>query len=125
MRFLDVAKVSAQSGAGGNGCIESRREKFIEFRGPYGGDGGRGGGWRGHADGVRLQRLARRPLAELQQALAAARHRQGDRPALHDQPAGERRRIEPGALGVVDRRRLAVGQAVGRQVPRGGGGRGS
>src|ERR1700733_15748349 len=44
MRFLDVAKVYAQSGAGGNGCIAFRREKFIEYGGPYGGDGGRGGG---------------------------------------------------------------------------------
>ena len=43
MRFLDVAKVYAASGSGGNGCIAFRREKFIEFGGPYGGDGGRGG----------------------------------------------------------------------------------
>jgi GTP-binding protein len=43
MRFLDVAKVYAQSGAGGNGCIAFRHEKFIEYGGPYGGDGGRGG----------------------------------------------------------------------------------
>jgi GTP-binding protein len=43
MRFLDVAKVYATSGAGGNGCIAFRREKFIEYGGPYGGDGGRGG----------------------------------------------------------------------------------
>ena len=43
MRFLDVAKVYAQSGAGGNGCIAFRREKFIEYGGAYGCDGGRGG----------------------------------------------------------------------------------
>jgi GTP-binding protein len=43
MRFLDVAKVYATSGAGGKGCIAFRREKFIEYGGPYGGDGGRGG----------------------------------------------------------------------------------
>jgi GTP-binding protein len=43
MRFLDVAKVYANSGAGGNGCIAFRREKFMEYGGPYGGDGGRGG----------------------------------------------------------------------------------
>ena len=43
MKFLDVAKVYASSGAGGNGCIAFRREKFIEYGGPYGGDGGKGG----------------------------------------------------------------------------------
>ncbi len=43
MKFLDEAKVYVQSGAGGNGCIACRREKFIEFGGPSGGDGGKGG----------------------------------------------------------------------------------
>jgi len=43
MKFLDQAKVFIQGGAGGNGTISFRREKFIEFGGPDGGDGGRGG----------------------------------------------------------------------------------
>jgi len=43
MKFLDLAKVYIRSGSGGNGCVSFRREKFIEFGGPDGGDGGRGG----------------------------------------------------------------------------------
>jgi GTP-binding protein len=43
MKFLDEAKVYIASGAGGNGSVSFRREKFIEYGGPNGGNGGRGG----------------------------------------------------------------------------------
>jgi GTPase len=43
MKFLDEAKVYCRSGDGGDGVVGFRREKFIEFGGPDGGDGGRGG----------------------------------------------------------------------------------
>ncbi|CAK00656.1 GTPase ObgE [Bartonella tribocorum] len=43
MKFLDQAKVYIRSGNGGSGAVSFRREKFIEFGGPDGGNGGRGG----------------------------------------------------------------------------------
>ena len=43
MKFLDQAKIFIKSGDGGAGSVSFRREKFIEFGGPDGGDGGRGG----------------------------------------------------------------------------------
>jgi GTP-binding protein len=43
MKFLDLAKVYIRSGSGGAGCISFRREKFMEYGGPDGGDGGKGG----------------------------------------------------------------------------------
>jgi len=53
MKFLDEAKVYIRSGDGGAGCVSFRREKFIEFGGPDGGDGGRGGDvWAECVDGL-------------------------------------------------------------------------
>jgi GTP-binding protein len=43
MKFLDEAKIYVKSGDGGAGCLSFRREKYIEFGGPDGGNGGRGG----------------------------------------------------------------------------------
>jgi GTP-binding protein len=43
MKFLDEAKIHIESGHGGAGCLSFRREKFIEYGGPDGGNGGRGG----------------------------------------------------------------------------------
>ncbi|MCK5374670.1 MAG: GTPase ObgE [Alphaproteobacteria bacterium] len=43
MKFLDQAKIYLQSGKGGPGCVSFRREKYVEFGGPDGGNGGKGG----------------------------------------------------------------------------------
>src|SRR6478752_2977677 len=43
MKFLDEAKVHLRSGDGGDGVVAFRREKFLEFGGPDGGNGGKGG----------------------------------------------------------------------------------
>lgn len=44
MKFLDQAKIFIQSGDGGKGKVSFRRDKYVEFGGPDGGDGGKGGG---------------------------------------------------------------------------------
>ena len=43
MKFLDQVKIYVKAGDGGSGSASFRREKFIEFGGPDGGDGGKGG----------------------------------------------------------------------------------
>ena len=60
MRFIDEACIQVTSGAGGNGCRSFRREKYIAFGGPDGGDGGRGG------DIIMMASTRRSTLLELQ-----------------------------------------------------------
>ena len=43
MQFLDEAKIYLKAGNGGSGCLSFRREKYVEYGGPDGGDGGKGG----------------------------------------------------------------------------------
>jgi len=53
MKFLDQAKVYVRSGSGGPGCVSFRREKYVEYGGPDGGDGGKGGDvWVEAVDGL-------------------------------------------------------------------------
>ncbi|QIE44226.1 GTPase ObgE [Pseudohalocynthiibacter aestuariivivens] len=53
MKFLDFAKVYIRSGGGGGGCVSFRREKYLEYGGPDGGDGGKGGSvWAEAVDGL-------------------------------------------------------------------------
>ncbi len=64
--FLDRVKVYVKAGKGGDGCLSFRREKFIEFGGPNGGNGGRGGDvyFKAEPNLTTLQELAYNPHIE-------------------------------------------------------------
>src|ERR1041385_6194058 len=50
MKFIDEAKIEVHAGSGGDGAATFRREKYVRFGGPKGGDGGRGGSVWARAD---------------------------------------------------------------------------
>ena len=50
MKFIDEAKIEVHAGKGGDGAATFRREKYIRYGGPNGGDGGRGGSVWARAD---------------------------------------------------------------------------
>jgi GTPase len=96
MKFLDQAKIYVQSGAGGNGCVSFRREKFIEYGGPDGGDGGRGGDvWAECVDGLNT--------------LIDYRYQQHVKAKTGGQGAGRQRAGGKGADGLV---RVPVGTQI-------------
>src|SRR3546814_13330144 len=84
MKFLDEAKVFLKSGDGGNGCVSFRREKFIEFGGPNGGDGRRGGATLFEAAG----RLNPRPAFRYSPHLKARRGAAGSADTRHGGKTG-------------------------------------
>src|SRR5256885_13294179 len=85
MKFVDEATTDVVAGNGGNGCMSFRREKFIPFGGPNGGDGGRGGS--GYAVGDRnLNTLIDFRYARRHEARNGENRRRSDqyRAAAHD-----------------------------------------
>jgi GTP-binding protein len=85
MKFIDEARIEAIAGNGGNGSASFRREKFMPFGGPDGGDGGRGGS---------VFAVADRNINTLIDYRYAKKHvaRNGERPGLGLLRRGGRRR---------------------------------
>ncbi len=125
MKFLDQAKIYIRSGDGGAGCLSFRREKYIEFGGPDGGDGGRGGDvWIEAVEGLNtlIDLRFRQHHKAGRGANGAGRNRTGaaGRDIVIPAPAGAQVFEEDGETGICDlgrpgeRFRLACGGRGGR-----------
>jgi GTP-binding protein len=115
MKFLDQAKIYIRSGDGGAGCISFRREKFIEFGGPDGGDGGRGGDvWAECVDGLntlidyRYQQHFKAKKGE--HGMGKNRHGAGGNDVVLKVPAGTEILDEDGETVIADM--TTVGQRI-------------
>src|SRR3546814_15992487 len=104
MKFLDQAKVFVRSGDGGSGCVSFRREAFIEYGGPDGGDGGRRGD-------VIVE------CVDAMNTLIDFRYQQHFK-AQNGRPGSGRKMNGPG--GRVERKSGVEGQGVDRRVNTGG-----
>ncbi len=127
MKFLDQATVSIRSGDGGPGCLSFRREKYVEFGGPDGGDGGRGGDVRAEVvDGLNtlIDFRYRRHFRAGRGRGGAGRGRTGaaGEDAVLRLPAGTQILDEDGATVIADLTR--VGETA-RLLAGGRGGRGN
>src|SRR5215212_6834229 len=123
MKFLDQAKVYIRSGDGGAGSVSFRREKFIEFGGPDGGDGGKGGDvWAECVDGLntlidyRYQQHSKAPKGQHGMGKNRAGAKGAD--AVLKVPAGTEILEEDGEIVIADM--THVGQKV--LLARGGNG---
>ena len=72
MKFVDEATIKVQAGNGGRGMVSFRREKFMPFGGPDGGDGGRAARLRGRASGLNT-------LADFRYSALSSRERRAGR----------------------------------------------
>ena len=127
MKFLDEAKIFIASGGGGNGCVAFRREKYIEFGGPNGGDGGQGGDvWAEGVDGLNTLVDYRYKVhfkgQRGQNGMGQDRHGAGGEDAILKLPAGTEILDETGETLIVEI--LEVGQRV-RLLKGGNGGFGN